>query len=72
MPEFSLRGIRRMAMKAGAERISKEAMEVLRDLAEDYVLKIIKLALELAEHAKRKTIRKEDVLMAARIINRES
>jgi len=71
MTAFSLRAVRRVAMKAGVDRISKEAMEVLRDLAEEYVFRVVQLALELAKHAGRKTVRREDVLMAAKIMGKK-
>lgn len=67
MPEISLASIRRIIKKAGADRISQEAVEYLREIAEKYIFNIAKTAVELAEHAKRKTLLKEDILRAIRI-----
>jgi len=68
MPEISLLSIRRIMKKAGIQRASKEAIETLRDIAEEYILQIAKTALELAEHAKRKTVQKEDITMATKLL----
>jgi len=71
MADISLSSIRRIMKKAGIDRASKEAVEALRDIAEKYVLEISKLALQLAGHAKRKTVSKEDILMAVKIQHRK-
>jgi len=71
MVEISLASIRRIMKKAGINRVSKDAVEALRDLAEEYIFKLSQLALELADHAGRKTILKQDILMAARIWTRK-
>ncbi|MHA1615852.1 MAG: histone family protein [Candidatus Njordarchaeales archaeon] len=68
MADLSLAGIRRLIYKAGAERVSKEAVETMREIVEDIVVKIAKVAVELAQHAKRRTIMKEDVKKAAELI----
>ncbi len=52
--------------KAGAERISEEAIEELKKIAEDIAEDIAKHAIELAKHAKRITVKKEDIELAAR------
>jgi len=70
MPEISLLSIRRIMKKAGIQRASKEAIETLRDIAEEYILQIAKTALELAEHAKRKTVQKEDITMATKLLGK--
>ena len=71
MPEISLRSIRRLMRKTGADRVSREAIEVLRDLAEEYITKVSQIALELAEHAKRKTIQKEDIIKANKLLTQK-
>ncbi|MHA1590592.1 MAG: histone family protein [Candidatus Njordarchaeales archaeon] len=68
MADLSLAGIRRLMYKAGAERISKEAVETMREIAEDLIIKIAKVAVELAQHAKRRTVQKEDVKKAATLV----
>jgi len=57
--------------KTGADRVSREAIEVLRDLAEEYITKVSQIALELAEHAKRKTIQKEDIIKANKLLTQK-
>jgi len=45
-------------------RLSKDAKEELKDFIKIYSLKVAKLAIEISKAAKRKTVRKEDVLLA--------
>jgi histone H3/H4 len=45
-------------------RLSRDAKEELKDFIKIYSLKIAKLAVEISKTAKRKTVRKEDVLLA--------
>jgi histone H3/H4 len=45
-------------------RLSKEAKEELKDFIKTYSLSVVKLAIEISKAAKRKTVRKEDVLLA--------
>jgi len=54
----------RMLSKNLKVRLSKEAKEELKDFIKIYSLKIAKLAVEISKAAKRKTVRKEDVLLA--------
>ena len=70
LPELSLAGIRRIMRKAGAERVSRDAVEVLRDATEDFVLRVAKVAVELAKHAKRRTVQKSDVRKALELVLR--
>ncbi|MCD6490758.1 MAG: histone family protein [Candidatus Njordarchaeia archaeon] len=68
MADLSVSGIRRLAKKSGAERISQDALLALRDVAEKFILKISSMATELANHANRKTVQKEDVVKATKMI----
>jgi len=56
----------RIAKKAGAKRISKEALEELRDLTEEYGLEIAEKAVKITKHANRRTVMKQDVLFVVR------
>ncbi len=72
MPEISLSSIRKIMRKAGIERVSREAIEALREIIEEQALEIAKTALELAEHAKRKTVQKEDIKMANKLLKQKT
>ncbi len=56
----------RILKKAGARRVSQEAMAEFAVIMEDKMLKIATEALALAKHAGRKTITDEDVRIAKR------
>lgn len=60
-----------MLKKAGAERVSETAAEELRRTLEEVALKVGREACILAAHAGRKTVRAEDVRLAARRMIRE-
>ncbi len=49
--------------KYGAERVSEDAKVTLKELLEEHAKEISKKAIELAKHANRDTIRREDVLL---------
>ena len=55
----------RLARKAGVERISKEAVEALAGVLEDYAKSVSVSAVKYARYADRSTIKREDVEMAA-------
>jgi len=56
--------IERIIRKAGAERVSEEAVEELRKAVEEAGEEIAKEAADLADHADRNTVSKEDIEMA--------
>jgi len=58
----------RILKKAGAKRVSNEAMEEFAKIMEEKMLKIASEAALLAKHAGRKTIIDEDIRMARRKI----
>ncbi|MEM4311106.1 MAG: histone family protein [Nitrososphaerales archaeon] len=66
MPEFGLAPCYRIIKKAGAERVGDDAAEELRNVLEEVAQAISKQAVEFALHAKRKTIKAEDVRLAAK------
>lgn len=55
----------RILKNAGAARVGDDARDKLREVAEDYAIKIATQAAKLAEHAGRKTVRAEDVKLAS-------
>jgi DNA-binding protein len=63
-PEFGLAVMNRVIKKAGAERVSDEASDTLRTILEEIANNLSKTAIDLANHAGRKTIKSEDILLA--------
>lgn len=58
--------IERIIRKAGGDRISEDAIEELRDAVEEAGKDVAREALEMADHAGRNTVKKEDIEMATR------
>jgi len=66
MSDLPIAAVVRIAKnKAKAERVGQDAAQEIVKYAEDYIVKLTKEANKLAEHAGRKTIKKDDVEMAA-------
>jgi histone H3/H4 len=65
-PEFGLATMYRLIKKSGAERVSDEAADELRKILEDIADRIALQAVDLSVHAGRKTIKSEDVRLAAK------
>ena len=63
-PEFGLAVMSRLIKKAGADRVSDEAANELRLILEEIAIEISKTAILLSSHARRKTIKSEDILLA--------
>jgi histone H3/H4 len=64
--ELSVAPMHRLCKKAGAERVSETAAKELAKALQDVGIKIAKEALGYAMHAGRKTIKAEDIEIAAR------
>lgn len=58
---LSLLGFEKIAKKAGIKRISKDAVEELRDVIEEYGMHIAEKSVRLSRHANRRTIMAGDV-----------
>jgi len=56
----------RLARKSGIKRISKEALMEVENFILELTEKVSKRAIDLATHAKRMTVKKEDVELAIR------
>jgi histone H3/H4 len=56
--------IERIIRKAGAERVSEDAVEELRRAVEEVGEEVAQDAINLADHANRNTVKKEDVEMS--------
>lgn len=68
MAELPIAAVARIAKKNGAERVGSDAAAALVGKAEDYIESLTKEANKLAMHAGRKTIKEEDVELAARSV----
>jgi len=64
--EFGLSVMYRILKKAGAERVSDESANELRRILQEIGTSIAKNAVEMSVHAGRKTIRADDVRLAAK------
>jgi len=65
-PELAIAPMHRICKKAGAERVSEAAAEELAKVLEDIGIKIAREAIDYAMHAGRKTVKEEDIEIAAR------
>ncbi len=61
-----LAAMEKLLKKSGAERVSDSAKITLRDSLEGIAEEIATQAMKLASHAGRKTIKSEDIKLAAR------
>ena len=65
-PELGLAAMYRIIKKSGGERVSEEAADQLRRILEEIARKISDQAVDLSIHAGRKTIKAEDIQLAAK------
>ena len=65
-PELGLAAMYRIIKKSGGERVSEEAADQLRRILEEIATKISSQAVDLSVHAGRKTIKAEDIQLAAK------
>ncbi|HDN81228.1 MAG TPA: histone [Methanomicrobia archaeon] len=56
----------KLIRKAGAERVSEDASKELAKILEQEGIDLAREAVSLAEHAGRKTVKKEDVVLAVK------
>ena len=64
MAIIPLASVDKLIRKGGADRVSEDAAQLLGEYLESYATAIAIEALSLAEHAKRKTIKTEDINLA--------
>lgn len=63
-PELPYAPVDRLIRKAGAERVSEDAVEKMVDALEDYTTEVAKKAIAIARHSRRKTVTAEDIKLA--------
>ena len=64
--ELAIAAMHRIVKKAGAERVSESAAREMARVLEEIGIKIGKEAIDFAMHAGRKTVKAEDIRIAAR------
>lgn len=64
--ELAVAPMHRICKKAGADRVSETAAKELAKVLDDVGVKIAREAMDYAMHAGRKTIKSEDIEIAAR------
>ncbi len=64
--DLGLSAMYRILKKSGAHRVSDESADELRRIIEDIAIAIAKSAVDMSTHAGRKTVRGEDVKLAAK------
>jgi len=65
MTDLPIAAVTRVAKNSGAERVGGDASELLVQKTEQYIASLVKEAVKLAAHAGRKTLKEEDIEMAA-------
>jgi histone H3/H4 len=63
-PILPIAPVERIVRKAGADRVSEDAGIELAKVLEEYGLEVAKEAISLAKHAKRTTVKEEDIRLA--------
>ena len=66
MADLPIAAIIRIAKKSGAERVGSDAAVALLAKTEEYIANLTKEANKLAMHAGRKTLKEEDIELAAK------
>ena len=70
LPILPLAPVERIIRKAGAERVSEDAGFELARVLEDYGIEISREAMVWAKHAKRTTVKDEDIRRAVERIKK--
>ncbi len=66
MADLPIAAVVRIAKQSGAERVGSDAAAALVAKSEEYLANLVKESNRLAMHAGRKTIKEEDVNLAAK------
>ena len=68
--ELGLSAMYRILKKSGAERVSDESADELRRIIEEIATEIAKGAVDMTNHAGRKTVKSEDVKLASKVFTK--
>jgi len=61
---LSLLAFEKIAKKSGVKRISKDALEEMRDIIEEMAFELASDAAKISQHAGRKTVKRRDIEFA--------
>lgn len=64
--DFPLLPLEKIAREAGAERVSHSALIALKEVLLETSEELAREAVKLSEHAKRVTVKREDIILASR------
>ncbi|MHA1993893.1 MAG: histone [Candidatus Hodarchaeales archaeon] len=65
MAGFASARVEKLIRNAGARRVSADAISRLNEVLTDYGMSLAKYAVEIARHSGRKTVKENDVKLAA-------
>lgn len=65
MTGFASARVEKLIRNAGARRVSADAISRLNEILTDYGMGLAKYAVEIARHSGRKTIKENDIILAA-------
>jgi histone H3/H4 len=65
MTGFASARVEKLIRNAGARRVSADAISRLNEILTDYGMGLAKYAVEIARHSGRKTIKENDIKLAA-------
>ena len=65
MTGFASARVEKLIRNAGAKRVSADAIARLNEILTDYGMGLAKYAVEIARHSGRKTIKENDIKLAA-------
>ena len=68
--ELGLSAMYRILKKSGAQRVSDESASELRRVIEEIAEAVAKNAVDMSNHAGRKTVKAEDVKLASKQLNK--
>jgi len=68
--ELGLSAMYRILKKSGAQRVSDESAVELRRVIEEIAEAIAKNAVDMSNHARRKTVKADDVKLASKQLNK--